>query len=129
VWEDVPSADKTLPVLQDTASQQDPLMGYYGLVSTYSLSFPVAIAAESPTLSTARISLSLNGSTFLYAAPAAAPAVAPTLYKMRAYQTGAGIFEYWTSSGTPQLTNPSGLSIAAGSLSVVAMKRPTQLVV
>jgi hypothetical protein len=114
--------------------------------SAFGLALPVAPASNTPALSTSRTVISfsgitnpeyavnplesiMDGITFNYEGIGFGVPPTPTLYKMRAYQTGAGIFEYWISSGAPQLTNPSGLPIAAGSLSVVAMKRPTQLVV
>lgn len=107
--------------------------------------FMVSVAGDNPTLSTSCTQIAFSHTTTPEYAVAdlmntlgTGAAIggesfgtsgAPSLYKMRAYQTGAGVFEYWTSSGAPQLTNPSGLPIAAGSLSVVAMKRPTQHVV
>ena len=145
VLQDTPSTDRTLTVLQDTASAADSLIALFSVLSTFSRGFPVAVTAESPTLSTSGVSLSLDGSTtleyavlplentidgfvFNYAGAGFGVEAAPTLYKMRGYQTVANAFEYWTSFGTPSLTNPSGQALTAGSITVVAVKRQVQLV-
>lgn len=148
VLQDTPSTDGTLTVLQDTASAADSLIAFFPVMSTFSRGFPVAVTSESPTLSTGGVSLSLDGSTtpgyavfplenivdgiaFSYGGLAfdrGSSSAAPTLYKMRGYQTVAQVFEYWTSSGVPSLTNPSGSVLTAGSITVVAVKRQVQLV-
>lgn len=55
-------------------------------------------------------------------------APAPTFFKMRAWNVGGSFYEYWVSEGAPSAANPSGQPILAGSLTVIAVKRPKDLV-
>jgi hypothetical protein len=52
----------------------------------------------------------------------------PTLYKMRAWNLTLSAYEFWVATGGPNTLNPSGQPILAGSLTVVAVKRPKDLV-
>lgn len=61
-----------------------------------------------------------------YAAFGVAPP--PTFYKMRVWNTVQLAFEYWVSEGSPSSANPSGQATLAGSLTVIAVKRPKDLV-
>ena len=55
-------------------------------------------------------------------------ALVPTFFKMRVWNTVTNAFEYWVVSGGPSSANPSGQATLAGSLTVIAIKRPKDLV-
>jgi hypothetical protein len=52
----------------------------------------------------------------------------PTIYKMRAWNLTLSAYEFWVVVGGPNANNPSGQPILAGSVTVVAVKRPKDLV-
>lgn len=98
----------------------------FGRALTTSKTLYSFLSSTLPEYAVSPLVNSMSGIVTGYAYVGFGVVIAPTRYKMRAVQSVSGNFEYWTASGTPSLSNPSGLALVAGSLTVVAVKLPTQ---